>query len=400
MHRLARGRPATAAQRAAARTAADAPATLLALCTPGPAGGPRAFVYVEDAATVHLRAKALTARSASPGIPAAALPPPAAPAVAAPPAMQPAAEQPAAAPRPFSVPPTEWSSDMDAEEEAEEAAVDEEEEAEACAAAAWRPGPGSMWASSDPTVRLALALGLDPRRLPALGGHGTRGGTPAAGALPCFGCTGYESWCRRLPGHVAAPSHHALTCAPAALPSPAAIKALRFALAHPAAAPSLMAGPATATGHHLQLTASCLAKQRRKAGVTAAAGGGKARVQTIDALLGAMRHRLQAVQEAMAADMAAAAAEQARQRQMEAAEAAVAAQARAASASPVPASGCAVADAMVGNTADGGVEAPAAGAAAGAAGGPLSPRARLPKREALDTLLRQHADALREQQRD
>lgn len=160
-----------------------------------------------------------------------------------------------------------------------------------------------------------------------------------------------------------------------------------------------MAGPATVTGHHLQLTASCLAKQRRKAGAAPAAAGGKARVQTIDALLGAMRHRLQAVQEAMAADMAAAAAEHARQRQIEAAEGAVAAQAGAVRTGAGPASGGMAHDAA-GNMAAGGVDASAAGAAAGAAGGPPSPRARLPKREALDTLLRWHADALREQQRD
>lgn len=162
-----------------------------------PAGGPRSFLFVEDAAAVHLRAKALAARRASP-VPAAAAPPPAAvPDAAPPPAAPPAVEQPAAAQRlPSPAPATDWSSDAEEDgrsnEEAEEGQwLDEQEEAEARAAAAWRPDPGSVWAATDPTVRLALALKMDPRRLPALGGPAARGSTPAAGKPARWGgCAG------------------------------------------------------------------------------------------------------------------------------------------------------------------------------------------------------------------
>lgn len=79
----------------------------------------------------------------------------------------------------------------------------------------------------------------------------------------------------------------------------------------------------SASGHHLQITASVLAKQRCKAGEVSSDTGGKERVQSIDALLGAIRHRLQAVQEALAADMPAHASGEIHCRQIEAAEAAV-----------------------------------------------------------------------------
>ena len=99
------------------------------------------------------------------------------------------------------------------------------------------------------------------------------------------------------------PSHHFT----AALSS-AAINALRLCLAHPASTPSLSAGPAAGGSHHLAMTASMLAKQRRKAGKSAGAGGSlesqRERVQQIDGLLSAMKRRLRAVQAAMAADLA------------------------------------------------------------------------------------------------
>ena len=60
-------------------------------------------------------------------------------------------------------------------------------------------------------------------------------------------------------------------------------------------------------GNHLKLTRSMLAKQRRKAGEEGSADEGVGRVQTIDALLLAIKRRLRAVQEAMAQDAAAAA---------------------------------------------------------------------------------------------
>ncbi|KAL4434179.1 hypothetical protein ABPG75_000620 [Micractinium tetrahymenae] len=121
---------------------------------------------------------------------------------------------------------------------------------------------GFSWVE-DPTVRAALGLGLDPLKLPLLGGPASRGGNPNA-----------------------------------------AIKALRFALAHPAPAPSSDGIAGGGSGSHLRLTKSTLAKQRQKAGAAAAAaqaGGVQGRVATIDVLLAAMKRRLAAVQAAMEA---------------------------------------------------------------------------------------------------
>lgn len=58
-------------------------------------------------------------------------------------------------------------------------------------------------------------------------------------------------------------------------------------------------GPRSDGGHHLQTTASMLAKQRRKVGEADAASG-LGQVRSIDGLLLAMKRRLRAVQAAMA----------------------------------------------------------------------------------------------------
>ena len=94
----------------------------------------------------------------------------------------------------------------------------------------------------------------------------------------------------------------------------AAIKALRYVLAHPAASHSMGMMALVPAGNHLKMTRSMLAKQRRKAGEEACTEGGVGRrVQTIDALLLAIKRRLRAVQEAMAQDAAAEAAQQGQQ---------------------------------------------------------------------------------------
>lgn len=151
----------------------------------------------------------------------------------------------------------------------------------------------------DPTVNLARALGLDPKRL---GGQGT--GSPTAG--------GSASGVRAA-AHTSVHGVHGIqqVSPTRSTPTPStpcsAIKALRFALAHPSSTPSLSAGTASGGDHHLAMTASMLAKQRRKAGEGGQPSGGSAasqRVQQIDGLLAAMRRRLRAVQAAMAADLA------------------------------------------------------------------------------------------------
>ena len=55
---------------------------------------------------------------------------------------------------------------------------------------------------SDPTIRLALALGLDPLQLPVCGGPGIRSSSPAAGKLAvaavCLGAGHMPRWHRHL----------------------------------------------------------------------------------------------------------------------------------------------------------------------------------------------------------
>lgn len=83
----------------------------------------------------------------------------------------------------------------------------------------------------------------------------------------------------------------------------AACKALKRALEHPSAAPSLLEGmpPPPSRTHHLAMTAAAAAK--RVAGAEAGTGGVQ-RLLDIDALLSAMRVRLRAVQRAMVQDAA------------------------------------------------------------------------------------------------
>lgn len=85
-------------------------------------------------------------------------------------------------------------------------------------------------------------------------------------------------------------------------PLPSAVKALRFALAHPSAAASMEGVRAAGSGSHLRLTKSMLAKMRQKAGAGEGQDGGgvQGRVASIDALLLAMRRRLAVVQAALA----------------------------------------------------------------------------------------------------
>lgn len=70
-------------------------------------------------------------------------------------------------------PPSMPLSNSESEEEEEEEGEEEE------GSAAWSGGAGS-WDASDPTVKLALELGLDLRQLRVLGGSGVRSGSPAA----------------------------------------------------------------------------------------------------------------------------------------------------------------------------------------------------------------------------
>lgn len=144
--------------------------------------------------------------------------------------------------------------------------------------------------AEDPTVRLALALGLNPADLPLLGGPGLRrSSTPAAGAPSCRAA---GTCCRCRPVHPR----------DAAAPAPAAARTLRFALSRPAASPGLESAPAHGSGHHLQSTACLLAKQRSKSGAAQEGQSGVERVRRIDDLLAAMRRRLAAVRAAMAQD--------------------------------------------------------------------------------------------------
>ncbi|PRW59444.1 hypothetical protein C2E21_2491 [Chlorella sorokiniana] len=216
------------------------------------------------------------------------MPPAVAPDGQEPPLVAPLARRPSHAARPvLTVPLIHWAADSSDAEEGDDCW-----EAQC---AGWRTGSANGGSgrtadgaalpckgidADDPTLQLALALGLDPLLLPAAGGPGLPG-NPAAG-----------------------------------------IKALRFALAHPSSTPSLSASPAAGSNHHLAMTASVLAKQRRKAGEGAAAGcgsaeGGRDRVQQIDALLLAMKRRLRAVQAAMAADLAQAQEAEAQQQQQQ-----------------------------------------------------------------------------------
>ncbi|KAL4430130.1 hypothetical protein ABPG77_004912 [Micractinium sp. CCAP 211/92] len=112
----------------------------------------------------------------------------------------------------------------------------------------------------DPTVRVALGLGLDPRELQLLGGPGSSGGNPNGAA-----------------------------------------KALRFLLAHPAPAPSSEGVGRRGSCSHLRLTKCILAKHRQKAGAADAGQGGsvQGQVAAIDALLAAMKRRLSAVHAAL-----------------------------------------------------------------------------------------------------
>ncbi|KAI3438884.1 hypothetical protein D9Q98_001299 [Chlorella vulgaris] len=130
----------------------------------------------------------------------------------------------------------------------------------------------------DPTVSMAVALGLDPLKLPLFGGAGGRAGTPGA-----------------------------------------AIKALRSALTRPTVSPCLEALLLRqASGSTLRRNSTAASKQLQAAG--GSLEGQVGRVQTIDALLLAMTRRLGAVKEAMSSDAAQQKAQQ-QQRGLQAAEA-------------------------------------------------------------------------------
>lgn len=197
------------------------------------------------------------------------------------------------------------------------------------------------------------------------------------------------------------------TVPPCCRPLRAAVKALRFALAHPAAAPSLQGLPAT--GHHLQATASMLAKRRAKAGAGVAAQseaqGSRERVQDIDALLAAMKRRLRAVQAAMARELRQAQEQQA-STAPEAGEAPVPAEAAAAPPqvnAGVPGGFSALLSATTGASAEAArlaAGAPASSVPARAAAGRPSSRARSGKEQQGSVARQLHAfaDTLRERQ--